>query len=265
MIGTALDPLDGFLDRARLEDPESSQEEKHALIEQLQKKLEQERQKEGQETNRDLLSMAGSTLEGVEQQQGNGQDEQGNSTEGAGGIQSSLPQEGQQGGKSSSGDGTHGDELRAELADRTEPRGSAPAKAGQGQQKEGHGHTQSERNELTLDRQREATEKSPQSREEKIGRSKASEEIPRGAPPAERFHRPGEEGKEGIKDARYVTVQLPEEIPAESRGTTSGTAGEQQTRTRSKVPVSNVPLPAHIPDAPTEKQQIPLEYRGIIR
>ena len=32
-----------------------------------------------------------------------------------------------------------------------------------------------------------------------------------------------------------------------------------------KVPVSNVPLPAHVPDAPTEKQQLPLEYRGIIR
>jgi hypothetical protein len=29
--------------------------------------------------------------------------------------------------------------------------------------------------------------------------------------------------------------------------------------------VSNVPLPPHVPDAPAEKQQLPLEYRGIIR
>jgi hypothetical protein len=29
--------------------------------------------------------------------------------------------------------------------------------------------------------------------------------------------------------------------------------------------VSNVPLPAQIPNSPTEKQQLPIEYRGIIR
>jgi hypothetical protein len=36
-------------------------------------------------------------------------------------------------------------------------------------------------------------------------------------------------------------------------------------RVGTKVPVSNVPLPAHVPDAPTEKQHMPLEYRGMIR
>jgi hypothetical protein len=29
--------------------------------------------------------------------------------------------------------------------------------------------------------------------------------------------------------------------------------------------VSNVPLPAHVPNAPAEKQQLPIEYRGVIR
>jgi hypothetical protein len=31
------------------------------------------------------------------------------------------------------------------------------------------------------------------------------------------------------------------------------------------VPVSNAPLPAHLPNAPTERQHLPIEYRGIIR
>jgi hypothetical protein len=97
---------------------------------------------------------------------------------------------------------------------------------------------------------------------QKEGRPQSREKVAQGQTGGQTE---GEEGKEEIKDARYVTVQLPEEIAADSRGTTGGTSGEQQTRTRSKVPVSNVPLPAHIPDTPTEKQQIPLEYRGIIR
>jgi hypothetical protein len=91
-----------------------------------------------------------------------------------------------------------------------------------------------------------------------------SDEIPKGPPPAERFHKPGEEGRGGIKGAGYVTVQLPEEIAGEAPG--QGTTKDAKpTKVRTKVPVSNVPLPAHVPDAPMEKQQLPLEYRGIIR
>ncbi len=36
-------------------------------------------------------------------------------------------------------------------------------------------------------------------------------------------------------------------------------------KARTQVPVSNVPLPAHVPNAATEKQQVPIEYRGMIR
>jgi hypothetical protein len=43
------------------------------------------------------------------------------------------------------------------------------------------------------------------------------------------------------------------------------TKESKDNRIGAKVPVSNVPLPAHVPNAPTEKQQVPIEYRGIIR
>ena len=92
-----------------------------------------------------------------------------------------------------------------------------------------------------------------------------SEETPQGEPPAERFHKPGEQGKDGVKGARYVTVQLPEEIAADTKG--EGTLSKQSKEANAypKGPVSNIPLPARVPDAPAEKQQLPLEYRGIIR
>ncbi|HEY3166954.1 MAG TPA: hypothetical protein VGK57_06980, partial [Candidatus Binatia bacterium] len=99
---------------------------------------------------------------------------------------------------------------------------------------------------------------------EGAGKDKASEEPPQGAPPAERFYKTGE-GKDGISGARYVTVQLPEEVAADSKGTSRATKESKGTRARPQVPLSNVPLPAHMPNAPTEKQQLPVEYRGIIR
>jgi hypothetical protein len=97
------------------------------------------------------------------------------------------------------------------------------------------------------------------------GKEKSSEEPPpQGVSPAERFYKGGE-GKEGIKNARYVTVQLPEEIAAEGKGESRATKESKASRARTQVPVSNVPLPAHVPNAPSEKQQVPIEYRGMIR
>jgi hypothetical protein len=112
---------------------------------------------------------------------------------------------------------------------------------------------------------KEAAGKTQGKNEEAGGRDKASEETPKGAPPAERFYQAGEKGKEGIKDARYVTVELPEEIAADSKGNPTSLRNSKETKNRPKVPLSNVPLPAHVPDAPTETQQMPLEYRGMIR
>ena len=93
------------------------------------------------------------------------------------------------------------------------------------------------------------------------GRS-TQEEIPRGAPP-ERFFKPGEQGDRSIKDARFVTVQLPE-AEAEASG---GEGGSEAKRVlRPKVSISNVPLRRpHAPEASPEKQSLPVEYRELIR
>jgi len=120
-------------------------------------------------------------------------------------------------------------------------------------------------NELDRDKRGETAGKTQGGAEEKVGKSKASEEIPQGGPPAERFYAPGEKGREGIKGARYVTVQMPEEIAADSKGVSTGAPESKGRKASQKMPVSNMPLPAHMPDAPAEKQQMPLQYRGIIR
>jgi hypothetical protein len=60
-------------------------------------------------------------------------------------------------------------------------------------------------------------------------------------------------------------VQLPEELAAEGKGGGQKRDSKGGKALSSQVPVSNVPLPKHVPDAPAEKQQMPLEYRGIIR
>jgi hypothetical protein len=60
-------------------------------------------------------------------------------------------------------------------------------------------------------------------------------------------------------------VQLPEELAADAKGETTTTKQAKEARAYPTAPVSNVPLPAHVPDAPAEKQQVPLQYRGIIR
>jgi hypothetical protein len=60
-------------------------------------------------------------------------------------------------------------------------------------------------------------------------------------------------------------VQLPEELAAEGKGVGQKKESKGGKTPGSQVPVSNIPLPKHVPDAPAEKQQMPLEYRGIIR
>jgi hypothetical protein len=114
------------------------------------------------------------------------------------------------------------------------------------------------------DQSKERPGKTEGGKDDKTGRSKASEEIPQGAPPAERFYKPGE-GDQGIKGVGYVTVQLPEELAAEGKGGDQKKDSKGGKSASSQVPVSNVPLPKHVPDAPAEKQHMPMEYRGIIR
>jgi len=99
---------------------------------------------------------------------------------------------------------------------------------------------------------------------EGAGKNQASEQPPEGTSPAERYYKAGE-GNEGVRGARYVTVQLPEDLAADSKGEGRASKESKNNRARPNVPVSNVPLPSHVPNAPSEKQQLPIEYRGIIR
>ena len=256
---------------AKMEDVNAPPQEQQRDAHELQEKIEQERNKEDQKDNRDLLSQAASALEGVDQQPGNGQEQQKKSESGGGGIQSNLPEKGQGETKQNTGSGDSKGEVTAELSKEMregktsagDPKEQAKEK---NQQKAGEGKgDHPDPSKADRDKTQELSGKTQGEREDKLGKNKASQDIPQGAPPAERFNRPGEQGNGGLKGARYVTVQLPEEVAAGSEGAATGTKESKGNRVGPKLPVSNVPLPAHLPDAPTEKQQVPLEYRGIIR
>jgi hypothetical protein len=256
---------------AKMEDVNASPQEKQTGVQEMQKKIEQEQNKDEQKDNRDLLSQAASALQGVDQQPGSGQEQQKKSDGGGGGIQSNAPEKGQGEAKSSSGSGDRKGEVTAELSkDIQEGKTSAGDPKEQGkeknQQKAGEGKgDHPDPGKADRDQTQGISGKTQGEREDKSGKNKGPEDIPQGAPPAERFNRPDEQGSGGIKGAGYVTVQLPEEVAADSKGATSGSKDSKGNRVGPKLPVSNVPLPAHLPDAPTEKQQVPLEYRGIIR
>ena len=117
------------------------------------------------------------------------------------------------------------------------------AKKKQQSQRDGKDNQPDPSNKPDKETGKELTGKTPGGSQEKLGRSR-SEEIPQGAPPAERFYKPGEQGKEGVKGARYVTVQLPEELAADSKGEGTLSKPSKETRAYPKVPVSNAPLPA---------------------
>ena len=262
---------------AKLEDPKVAREEKQALIKETQKKVAEQQKKEEQKDDRDLLGQAASTLKNLEQQSGAGKDQQENQEKGSGGVQSNLPQEGRGEGKPSpGGGGEQKGEMSAEVS-----KDMQQGKTAQGDPKEQSGEKNSQKqgdgknnqpdpskpdpNKPGMEKGKDSAGKTQGGGDDKGGRGKASEEIPQGAPPADRLHQAGEQGREGVKGARYVTVQLPEEVVAETKGEKGGNKDAKGGRVGSKVPVSNVPLPAHLPDAPTETQQMPLEYRGIIR
>jgi len=254
----------------RIEEPKISPEQKQAAVQEMQKQIERQRSKEDQKENRDLLDQAASALGGVDQQPGDGQ-EQKKDERGGGGIQSDIPEKGQGEAKPSPGSGDGKGDVSAQLNKdmqdgkpaSADPKGQS---ADKNQAKAGEGKGEHpEASKADRDQSQPISGKTQGEREDRLGKNKASEDIPQGAPPAERFNRPGEGGSGGLKDARYVTVRLPEEIAEDAKGVSGGTRDSKGNRVGPKLPVSNVPLPAHLPDAPAEKQQLPLEYRGIIR
>src|SRR5262249_13901567 len=113
------------------------------------------------------------------------------------------------------------------------------------------------------DKSKETAGKREDQSQQPGGKSKASDETPKGMPPSDRLA--GQGDKEGVKNARYVTVQLPDEAVSDTNGNPTGSREVKGGRSRTTLPTSNAPLPAHVPDAPSEVQQMPLEYRGMIR
>ena len=256
----------------RLEDPKSSQDEKRMIVAEVRKKIDEQNNKPQEREDRDLLGQASSTLKSLDPQSGNRQDSQKNQDQGDGGIQGNLPQEGQ--GEGTQRPGSGGDskgDLNAQLNKDIQQGRSAPGDPQeQGNQKnpQSKGDEKNKAADSNGPGKTESKEiggKTKGRSEETGGKNKGSEEAPLGAPPAERFYQAGEKGKEGIKDARYVTVQLPEEISGDFKGHMTSAKARESSKNRPKTPLSNVPLPAQVPDAPTETQQMPLEYRGMIR
>ncbi len=257
---------------AKLEDAKIHPEEKQAAVQELEQKTKELQKKEHESKNRDLLSQAADELKGAEQQQSaSGQEQQKNQSQGGGNLQSNLPQEGQGEGKQSQGSGGDGQEkMSAQLSKdmgQGKSAGGNPKEPGQDKNQQHQGDAkgnQADPNRPGKEPNKDGGGKGQGGSKEGGGKNQASEEPPQGAPPAERFYQAGE-GKDGLKGARYVTVQLPEEVAADGKGESKATKEGTGNRGRSQVPVSNVPLPAHVPNAATEKQQMPLEYRGIIR
>jgi len=253
---------------AKLENPKIQEQEKQAGVQELEKKIEQQQKREEDKNNRDLLSHASSALQGKEQQPAaSGQEQQKDQQKGSGNLQSSLPQKGQGEGKQSQGSG--GDnkgEMSARMSKDMQQGNSAdgnPKEPGQDKNQQAKGN-QPDPNQAGKEQNKNKSDKGQGGLKEGSGKNQASEEPPQGMPPTDRFYKAGE-GKDGLKNARYVTVRLPEEAAAEAKGETGATKESKGSRARPQVPVSNTPLPAHLPNAPTEKQQMPIEYRGIIR
>ena len=259
---------------AKLDDPQATPEEKQAAVAEIVKKIEEQKKKEEQKENQDLLSQAASSVKGSEQQQSaSGEEQKKDQDKGGGGIQSNLPQEGKGEGqqKSEGGGSDSKGEQSAEMSNDMKQGKSAqgnPKEKGDEKNQQSQGEAKNDQrdpNQPGKEQNNEKIGKNQGASKEGAGKNQSSEEPPQGAPPAERFYKAGE-GKEGIKGAGYVTVQLPEDLVADSKADGKPTKeGRTGNRARPQMPVSNAPLPAHVPNAPAEKQQMPIEYRGIIR
>lgn len=256
---------------AQFNDPKLSLEEKRVLAQKLEEKIREQREQTEKEADQDLLAQAATALKGEDQQPGGNGAQDTQQQKGAGGIQSNARREGQgQNKQNDSGSGDDQGESGAQLSQGVDQgKGSKTNSPEHGQERNPAGGEKNSDpptpDQPGTDPRKSEPGKTQVGAKEGGGKQQASAEPPpQGGTPAERFFKPGE-GREGLKGAGYVTVQLPEEVVADSKGESRSTNEPQKSPTRTKVPVSNVPLPAHLPNAPTEKQPVPLEYRGILR
>ncbi len=243
----------------RMQEQDLFSAERRSLIQELLREVEDQLAAERQEggDGSDLLSQAANALRGMERGLEKGQ-------EGGGGLRTNLPEEGKgKGNELARGDKGEGqDELSVSTS-----KDLTGGKSAQGEMQEAS-KRQGERDQDRRDRLKGGRGKGKEiagmakgELEGRGGKSKG-EEIPSGATP-ERFLQPGEQGEKGIKGARFVTVQLPEDETEDSDA--EGGSGKRR-KLRPKVPVSNVPLRRpDAPDAAPEKQPLPLEYRRLIR
>jgi F0F1-type ATP synthase membrane subunit b/b' len=258
---------------AKLDDPKLQPDEKQAAVQELEKKITEQQKQEQEKDNQNMLAQAQDKLKGSERQQSvGGQDQQKDQQKGGGNLQTNLPKESGQGeGKQSQGEGGESKgETSAQLSKDMKQGNSAqsnPNEPGQDKNQQRPGDAkgnQPDPNQPGKEQNTNKLDKNQGGTKDGAGKNQASEEPPQGAPPAERFYQAGE-GKDGVKNARYVTVQLPEDAAADSKGEGRMTKESKSGRARPLPPMSNAPLPAQVPNAPTEKQQMPIEYRGIIR
>lgn len=250
---------------ARMQDNSLSSMEKHALVQDSLKKVEEQLTVEQQKgaSGNDSLGQAADALRRMERQMDKGQEK--DQEKGGGELKTNLPQEGEGGEKRSAQKKNGEGKGETSTASGHKPQGGGPGKkekeVGKGERKsdQARGDKPEQKGETSGEMQGTAK----QGLEEKGGKGKMGEEIPTGTRP-ERFLGQGEQGEKGIKGTRFVTVQLPEE---ETASPAAGEGGSGKRRNlRPKVPVSNVPLQR--PDSPNtapEKQPLPLEYRGLIR
>jgi len=207
---------------------------------------------------RALLSRAADALRGLEQGDDGSQEEKA-----GGGLKSNLPEQG--GDRRKAGQGGEGEgEAGVTLSDSKDPQGGKSAEKGtQEAGKRGAGKEQGLGDRPGKDKEKRSDIGGMAKGEvQGKGTKDQGEEIPRGATP-DRFLQPGEQAEKGVKGARFVSVQLPEEEAGGSMG--EGRSGKGRGL-RPKVPVSNVPLRRpDSPGVPSEKQPLPLEYRALIR
>jgi hypothetical protein len=255
---------------AKLEDPKASVQEKQQLAQEVEKQIEQQQKQEDTQENRNLLGEASGALEGMEQQVASAQSRN-EQQKGGGGIQSNLPQKGEGESKESQSAGAGKNDSKTESNSDLQqgnagtPKPNEPARDKNPQQGETADRQQTDPNQANKDPDKEQAGKTQGGSKEGAGKQQASDQPPpQGVAPADRLY-PSGEGKQGLPGAGYVTVQLPEEIAAEGKFESRPSKDSKGGRSRSQIPVSNVPLPPHVPNAASEKQQLPLEYRGIIR
>jgi len=255
---------------AKLEDPNASVEEKQQLARQLEQQIEEQQKREQSEENRNLLGQAAGALEGVEQQVASAQSPNEQQKSG-GGIQSNLPQKGEGESKESQGVGKgKGDSKTESKSDLQQgnagtPKPNEPTQEKNPQQGETADRNQTDPNQTNKDPNKEQAGKTQGGTKDGAGKQQASEQPPpQGVHPADRLY-PSGEGKQGLQGTGYVTVQLPEEVAADGKFESRPSKDAKNGRSRSQIPVSNMPLPAHVPNAASEKQELPIEYRGMIR